>query len=91
MPFEKTDRIKHLYFESDKYSDTATMEEIATDVFVEGKRWPISGKTSLGRLSIVFTDFLTLDPGLIHFILLAANMVIKIIIIWKSKSYHREV
>lgn len=63
VPFEKTDRIKHLYFESDRYSDTATMEEIATDVFVEGKRWPISGKNVIGKTVNCFYRFSDFRPG----------------------------
>lgn len=37
-------RIKHLLFISPKYPPTSTIGEIAADLFVEGRKWPISGK-----------------------------------------------
>lgn len=39
-------RIKHLFFISPHYPPTATMYQIASEVFVEGKRWPIKGKNN---------------------------------------------
>jgi len=53
-------RMKHLYFISPHYHQTASAYEIASDVFVEGRKWNIDGKNINGKsveCRFAFSDF----------------------------------
>ena len=41
--FELNKKHKWLIFETEPYADTLTLNEIASEIFVEGKLWPING------------------------------------------------
>jgi hypothetical protein len=48
-------RWQHLSFETDPYPDTTTLNDIASETFIEGKVWPISGTNVSERaISCIF-------------------------------------
>jgi len=53
--FVPNTRVKHLFFISESYPDSYSKLDIAEDVFVEGKKWSVSGFDTFGKgISVLY-------------------------------------